>query len=128
MRLAITISILAAVIGLLGGTAAARGAAYTCDLNVPTITEQADGTGVQTGHVTGSCSFAWHSRDEIWYKDRWHMLGWNYHDGAAAGVIVSQPRDSEDYGEYGDYREIVSVYDTSGVLRVRVVGAVSTIQ
>jgi len=99
-----------------------------CQINVPVITEQADGSGVQTGHVTGSCSFAWHSRDEIWYKDRWHMLGWNFHAGGAAGVYVKQPIDREDYGEYGSYREVVSVYDPTGTLRQTVTGPISVVR
>lgn len=98
-----------------------------CTINVPAITEQADGSGIQTGHVTGSCPFAWHSRNEIWYKDRWHVLGVNYHQGGAAGEYVSQPVDREDYGEYGLYQERVVVLDSKGVVRVTIRGPVSDI-
>ena len=98
-----------------------------CQIHVPAITEQADGSGVQTGHVTGSCSFRWHSVNAIQYKDRWHTLGVNRHDGGAAGAYVSQPIDQEDYGVYGSYREELSIFDPTGTLRQRVVGPVSTI-
>src|SRR4051812_30048343 len=116
------------IIALAACAGTARAAAPSCSLHVPAITEQADGTGVQTGHVTGSCNFAWHSRDEIWYKDRWHMLGWNWHAGGAAGVLVSQPKDFEDYGEYGKYKEVVSVFNSAGTLVLKVVGPVSNVQ
>lgn len=99
-----------------------------CQLNVPAITAQADGSGVQTGHVTGSCSFAWHSRNEIQYKDRWHVLGISYHKGGEAGVFVRQPIDYKDYGLYGYYREVVRVYDPTGTLRQVVKGPISEIE
>lgn len=106
----------------------ARATSYTCDLVVPTITEQADETGVQTGHVSGDCSFAWHSRNEIWYRDRWHILGVNYHPGGAIGVRVVQPVDSETYAEqYGQWREIVRVLDSKGIVRVVVRGPISVV-
>lgn len=105
------------------------GAAATppCTINVPAITEQADGSGVQTGHVKGSCTFAWHSRNEIWYKDRWQILGSNKHAGGVAGAIVTQPVDREDYGEYGLYQERVVVYEGNAV-RVVIRGPISYVR
>ena len=94
-----------------------------CTIHVPIVTEQPDGTGVQTGHVRGVCSFAWHSLNQIEYRDRWHVLGQNWHRGGAAGALVSQPIDREDYGElYGEWREVVKVYDPTGTLRQVVTG------
>ena len=96
-----------------------------CAINVPALHAQADGTGVVTGHVTGSCSFRWHSVNEIQYRDRWHTLGVERHGPYAAGTHVSEPVDRDDYHGSGYWREVVLVYDAAGHFRERVVGSVS---
>lgn len=116
------------VVGFMVDRAVASVAAPSCSLTVPRVVEQADGSGVQTGHVAGSCNFAWHSKNLIEYRDRWHVLGTNAHAGGAAGVYVVQPVDREDYGElYGEWREVVQVRDATGRVVVTVMGPVSRI-
>lgn len=97
----------------------------SCNINVPAVQAQADGSGTITGHVTGSCTFAWHSVNEIQFKDRWHTLGTERHAGGAAGIYVSQPRDSDDYHGDGYWREIVNVYNAAGAKVFQVIGPVS---
>lgn len=96
-----------------------------CALNVPALHAQADGTGVATGHVTGSCTFRWHSTNQIQFKDGWHNMGVEYHAGGAPGAYVSQPVDRDDYHGDGYWREVVLVYDARSHFRQRVVGPVS---
>lgn len=96
-----------------------------CQINVPALHAQADGTGVQTGHVTGACTFRWHSVNLIQFKDRWHTLGVEEHGPYAPRVHVSEPADRDDYHGDGYWREVVKVYDVDGRLRARIVGPVS---
>lgn len=99
--------------------------APACSLVIPALQAQADGSGTVTGHVHGSCNFAWHSQNQIQFKDRWQILGVDNHAGGAAGQYVSQPVDRDEYHGDGYWREVVIVYNRSGTQVFRLVGPVS---
>lgn len=108
MKLALAVSLVAAIIGLLGGSTA-HGSSYGCNLSIPTLAA-APGGGVAVGHVKGSCNFAWHSLNVVMYKDRWQGLGQRWLAGGAKDVQVVQPAYNSYYEECGKWKLRVKVY------------------
>lgn len=124
LLLAIALLAGAAILLAWKGADAAAGATRSCDLTVPQMRVQLDGSGTRTGHVSGSCTFKWHSVNRIELEDaytpgtfipmRWHVLGIHAHPGGKAGELVRQSIDRDAYHGCGEWRESVAVYDRSG--------------
>lgn len=117
MKVLISLGIAAATLGL-AFTQTGAAAGPSCNLLVPPVRQADD--GIKVAGVSGSCTFAWNSTNQVVLAPksdqlgRWRVLGSYDRPGGPANTFVKQTGYHEDYYGCGRWRVRVLVKGVNG--------------